>query len=178
MALSFEDKKAIVAEISEVAKGSVSLVVADYRGLPVSKVTELRKKARESGVYLRVLRNTLAKRALKGTDFECIEGALAGPLIFGFAQNEPGSAARLFKGFAKDNEKLQVKALSVAGTYYDASHLDAIASLPSRDEALSLLAAMLLAPATNLARLISEPSAKLARGLNALKDQKEAQGAA
>jgi large subunit ribosomal protein L10 len=176
MALSFKDKQAIVAEISEVAKSSISLVVADYRGLSVSQMGALRKKARESGVYLQVVRNTLAKRALEGTDFECIGEALVGPLVYGFAKNEPGAAARLFKGFAKENERLEVKALSLAGQFYGPSHLDAVASLPSRDEARAQLAAMLLAPVTTLARLISEPSAKFARALNALKDQKESQG--
>lgn len=176
MALSYDDKKAIVAEISQVANESISLVVADYRGLSVSKMTELRKKARESGVYLRVIRNTLAKRALKDTEFECMDKALTGPLVFGFAKNEPSAAARLFKNFAKDNNQLEVKALSLAGTFYEASQLDAVASLPSRDEAFSQLAAMLLAPATNLARLLKEPSASLARALDALKEQKEAQG--
>lgn len=178
MALRFEDKEAIVAEISEVANNSVSLVVADYRGLSVSNMTALRRKARESGVYVRVIRNTLARRAFKGTDFECIEGALLGPLIFGFARNEPGAAARLFKNFAKENERLEVKALTLSGTLYDASQLDAVAALPSRDEAFSQLAAMLLAPATSLARLLSEPSAQLARGLDALRKQKESQSAA
>lgn len=173
MALSYQDKQAIVAEVSEVASESISLVVADYRGLSVSAMTELRKRARESGVYLRVIRNTLAKRALKGSDFECMDESLTGPLVFGFAKNEPSAAARLFKNFAKENDKLEVKALSLAGTFYEASQLDAVASLPSRDEAFSMLAAMLLAPATNLARLVKEPSASLARGLNALKEKRE-----
>ncbi len=174
MALSYQNKQAIVAEISDVASESISLVVADYRGLTVTEMTDLRKTARESGVYVRVIRNTLAKRALKGSDFECMDESLTGPLVFGFAKNEPGAAARLFKNFAKDNKKLEVKALSLAGSFYDASHLDAIASLPSRDEAFSSLAAMLLAPATNLARLLQEPSVSLARGLNALKEKNEA----
>jgi large subunit ribosomal protein L10 len=173
VALSYEEKKAIVAEISDVASESISLVVAEYRGLSVSDMTELRVKARESDVYLRVIRNTLAKRAFKDTEFECMDDALTGPLVFGFAKNEPGSAARVFKDFAKGHDKLEVKALSLAGTYYDASQLGAIASLPSRDEAFSQLAATLLAPVTNLARLLQEPSASLARGLNALKQKNE-----
>lgn len=176
MALSYQDKQAIVAEISDVASESISLVVADYRGLSVSQMTDLRKKARESDVYLRVVRNTLARRAFKDTEFECMDEALVGPLVFGFAKNEPGAAARLFKNFAKENDQLEVKALSLAGTFYDASQLDAVASLPSRDEAFSQLAAMLLAPVTNLARLLQEPSASLARALDSLKQQKEANG--
>lgn len=178
MALNFEDKKAIVAEVTDAASSSISLVVADYRGLTVPEMTEFRNKAREANVYLKVVRNTLAKRALKGTDFECIEGALGGPLVFGFAKNEPGSAAKLFKAFAKDHKALEVKGLTVAGEFYDASQLDSVAALPSRDEALSQLAAMLLAPATKLARTVQEPSGMLARALNSLQEKKQAEGAA
>ena len=178
MALNFEDKKAIVAEVTDAASGSISLVVADYRGLSVPEMTDLRNKAREADVYLKVVRNTLAKRALQGTDFECMEAVLGGPLIFGFAKNEPGSAARLFKNFSKDHKALEVKGLSVAGQFYDADQLDAVASLPSRDEALAQLAATLLAPATKLARTIQEPAGMLARALNALEEKKQAEGAA
>lgn len=166
MALNFEDKKAIVAEVSEVANEAISLVVADYRGLAVPQMTDLRKKARESDVYLRVIRNTLARRAIKGTGFECLDEELTGPLIFGFAKNEPGAAAKLFRDFSKNNEALQVKALSVAGEYYAAEKLDAIASLPTKEEALSQLAAMLMAPINTLARTIKEPTQMLARALD------------
>lgn len=175
MALSFEDKQAIVEEISGVASESISLVVADYRGLSVPELTEFRQKARESGVYLRVVRNTLARRAFKNTEFECMDEVLTGPLIFGFAKNEPSAAARLFKDFAKGKQQLKVKALALAGTFYDASQLDAVASLPTRDEALSKLAATMMAPVTNLARLLSEPSTQLARALDSLRQQKESQ---
>lgn len=173
MAINLEQKKAIVAEVSQVAKDAISAVVADYRGIDVASLTSLRAKARENNVYLKVVRNTLAKRAIKDTDFECLEGALVGPIIFGFAQNEPGAAAKLFKDFAKDNDKLVVKALSVAGTYYDASDLDRVASLPSKDEALSMLAGALLAPVTKLARTLSEPHASLARALQNYAENKE-----
>jgi large subunit ribosomal protein L10 len=173
MALNLEDKKAIVAEVSEVASGAMSLVVADYRGLDVPAMTALRHKARENGVYLRVIRNTLARRAFKGTELECMENALVGPLIFGFAQNEPGAAARLFKDFAKDNETFKVKALSVAGQFYEANHLDAVAALPSRKEALGMLAAVLLAPATKLVRTIAEPHSSLVRALEDYRKKKE-----
>lgn len=172
MALNLEDKKAIVAEVSEVASKAISLVVADYRGLDVPAVTALRVKARENGVYLRVIRNTLARRALKGTAFECMEDALVGPLVFGFAKNEPSAAARLFKEFAKSNTTFEVKALSVAGQYYDASQLDAIASLPTRDEAYAKLAATLLAPVTKLVRTIAEPHSSLVRALEDYRKKK------
>lgn len=166
MTLFLEDKKAIVAKVSEVASDSVSLVVADYRGLSVPKLTELRKKARESNVHLQVVRNTLAKRALKGTSFECIESKLTGPLIFGFARNEPSAAARLFRDFAKNNEALKVHALSIGGESYEASQLDRVASLPTRMEALSQLAGTLMAPINQLARVIKEPTQMLARALD------------
>lgn len=166
MALNLEAKKAVVAEVSDVASQAVSLVVADYRGLDVPALTSLRKQAREKGVYLRVIRNTLARRALKGTEFECMDHALVGPLIFGFAKNEPSAAARLFKDFAKGNEKFAVKALSVAGQFYEASQLDRVAALPTRDEALSILAATLLAPITQLARTMAEPHTCFVRALN------------
>lgn len=173
MTLNIEDKKAIVAEVSEVASGALSLVVADYRGLDVPAMTALRRKARENGVYLRVIRNTLARRAFKGTELECMEHTLVGPLIFGFAQNEPGAAARLFKDFAKENESFKVKALSVSGQIYDATHLDAVASLPSRKEAYAKLAAVLLAPVTKLVRTIAEPHSSLVRALEDYRRKKE-----
>lgn len=172
MALNLEDKKAIVAEVSDVASKAISLVVADYRGLDVPAVTALRAKARENGVYLRVIRNTLAKRALKGTSFECMEDALVGPLVFGFAKNEPSAAARLFKDFAKTNKSFEVKALSVAGQYYPASQLDAVASLPTKDEAFAQLAATLLAPITKLVRTIAEPHSSLVRALEDYRKKK------
>ncbi len=173
MALNLEDKKAIVAEVSEVANKALSLVVADYRGLDVPAMTSLRKKARENGVYLRVIRNTLARKAFKGTELECMEDALTGPLIYGIAQNEPGAAARLFKDFAKDNQTFAVVALSVAGQKYDAKQLDAVAALPSRKEALSMLAATLMAPATKLVRTIAEPHSSLVRALEDYRKKKE-----
>jgi large subunit ribosomal protein L10 len=173
VALNLENKKAIVAEVSEVASKTLSLVVADYRGLDVPAMTDLRTKARQNGVYLRVIRNTLARKAFKGTELECMEDALVGPLIFGFAQNEPGAAARLFKDFAKANEAFEVKALSVAGQFYDAKQLDAVASLPTRMEALSQLAATLMAPATKLVRTIAEPHSMLVRALEDYRKKKE-----
>ena len=166
MALNLENKKAIVAEVSEVANQAVSLVVADYRGLDVPAMTALRMKARENGVYLRVIRNTLARRALKGTGFECMDDALVGPLVFGFAKNEPSAAARLFKDFAKEHASFEVKALSVAGHFYDASQLNNIASLPTRDEALGQLASVLMAPITKLVRTLAEPHTSFVRALD------------
>lgn len=173
MALKLEDKKAIVAEVSEVANKTISLVVADYSGISVPAMTSLRQKARENGVELRVIRNTLARRAFKGTELECMEDVLVGPLLYGFAQNEPSAAARLFKDFAKDNEAFSVKALSVAGQFYDAAQLDAVASLPTKQEALSKLAGTLLAPVTKLARTLAEPGNQLVRALDSYRQKKE-----
>ena len=172
MALNLESKKTIVAEVSEVANGAISMVVAEYRGLSVPALTDLRAKARQKGVYLRVIRNTLARRALQGTTFECMDNDLVGPLLYGFADNEPGAVARLFKDFAKTNESFQVKALAVAGQRYEAKHLDQVAALPSREEALSSLAAVFMAPINQLARTIAEPHASLVRALEDYRKKK------
>lgn len=166
MALNFEDKKEIVAEVSEVAKNAISLVVADYSGLSAPALTALRHQARERGIYIRVIRNTLARRAFKDTDLECMDSVLVGPLLYGFSKDEPGAAARLFKEIVKKHEKFEVKALAVAGQFYDASHLDSVASLPSRHEALSMLAGVFLAPVTKLVRTINEPATMLVRALD------------
>jgi large subunit ribosomal protein L10 len=173
VALNFEDKQAIVKEVSEVASTALSLVVADYRGLSVSAMTALRTKARQDGVYIRVIRNTLARRAFKGTELECMDAALVGPLIFGFAKNEPGAAARLFKDFAKTNEAFRVTALSVSGQYFDPSQIDAVASLPTRQEALSLLAQVMMAPVTKLVRTLAEPHSQFVRALEDYRKKKE-----
>jgi large subunit ribosomal protein L10 len=173
VALNLEGKKAIVAEVSVMANKAISLVVADYRGLTGDAMTNLRHKAREKGVSLKVIRNTLARRAFQGTSFECMDKSLVGPLIFAFAENEPGAAARLFKDFAKDNASFQVRALAVAGQFYEAKHLDSVASLPSRDEALSMLAGTLLAPVTKFARTLAEPHTRVVRALDSYRKQKE-----
>jgi large subunit ribosomal protein L10 len=177
VALSFQDKQAIVAEVEQIAEGAISLVVADYRGLSVGQMTQLRQQAREAQVSLQVVRNTLAKRAFKGTNFECVEDILEGPSIFGFAKNEPSAVARLFRDFIKKNKKFEVKALAVGDQYYDASHLESIASLPTRDEAFSLLAGTLMAPMTKLARTLAEPHTSLARALNAVHESRANQTA-
>ena len=175
MALSLNDKKTIVAEVSEVAKAAISAAAADYRGLSVPQMTALRSKAREMGIELRVVRNTLAKRAVEGTSSECLSSYLVGPMLLGFAHEEPGAVARLFKDFCKDNKSFEVKALSVAGDFYDATQLDAIAALPSRHEAQCQLAGMLMAPMTQLARTIAEPYASLTRAVDGLAKQKQDQ---
>ncbi len=174
MALGLDGKKAIVAEVNEVAADALSAVLADARGVDVDAMTGLRKLARENQVYLRVVRNTLAKRAVQGTEFECLQDALVGPTIFGFSMEDPGAAARLFKDFAKDNENFEVKALAVGGELLEAGQLDRLAKLPTRDQALSMLMSVMQAPITKLVQTTNEVPSKLVRVLAAVRDQKEA----
>lgn len=172
--LRLEDKKAIVAEVSEVATKALSVVTAEYRGLTVEQMTRLRSEARQAGVYLRIVRNTLARRALENTAFACLQEALVGPLMLAFSLQEPGAAARLMRNFAKEYEKLAVKALVFEGLLLGAKDLDRLANLPTRDEALATLMAVMKAPITKLVRTLAEPPAKLARTFAALRDQKQA----
>jgi len=176
MAIGLEEKKAIVAEVNETAASALSLVVADARGVASNDMTALRASARESQVYLRVVRNTLAKRAFEGTDYECVNDTLAGPSLFGFSLEDPGAAARLFKDFAKENDKFEVKALSISGTLMGADQLDVLAKLPTRDQALSMLMSVMKAPATKLVQTMNEVPGKLVRTLAAVRDQKEQAG--
>ncbi len=174
MSLSLDQKKAVVAEVAEVAARAHSVVAADYRGLTVSQMTELRAKAREGGVLVRVVKNTLARRAVEGTEFECLQEGLVGPLLLAFSLEEPGSAARLVKGFAKEHDKLDVKLVAFGGQMLPATDLDRLASLPTRDQALSLLMATMKAPVTKLAMTFKEVPGKLVRTVEAVRQQKEA----
>lgn len=174
MPLRLEDKQAIVAEVNEAASGALSAVLADYRGLTVSELTELRKLAREQSVYLRVIRNTLARRAVAGTEFECLQDTFVGPTILALSIDDPGAAARLMKDFAKGHEQLEVKALAVGGEALGPEQLDRLANLPTRDQALGQLASVLQAPVTKLARTLNDVPGKVARVLAAVKDQKDA----
>lgn len=174
MALGLEDKKAIVADVNETAANALSLVVADSRGCTVSEMTELRKLAREANVYLRVVRNTLASRAVAGTEFECAQKAFKGPSLLGFSLDDPGAAARLFKEFAKAHAKFEVKALAVGGQLLGAEQLDRLATLPTREQALGMLAGVLQAPIAKFARTLNEVPSGIARALAAVKDQKAA----
>jgi large subunit ribosomal protein L10 len=172
--LNFEQKKAVVAEVAEVASSAYSAVAAEYRGLTVGEMTELRAKARESGVYLRVIKNTLARRAVEGTEFECMQEGLTGPLVLAFSQEDPGSAARVIKDFSKDHDKLVVKLVSIGGKMLDASELETLAKMPTYDQAISLLMAVMKAPVEKLARTINEVPGKLVRTVAAIRDAKEA----
>lgn len=174
MALNLQQKKEVVAELANVTSKAMSLVAAEYAGLTVEKLTELRVKARQSGVYLRVVKNTLVERAVEGTEFECVKGKLTGPLIFAFSQEDPGAAGRLIKEFAKTNDKLKAKLVAVGGKAYGASELDRLASLPTRDQALSMLLGCLVQPATMLVRVLAEPANQLARVIKAAGEKQSA----
>lgn len=174
MALNLEAKKAIVEELSAVVAQSVSAVAADYRGLTVGEMTELRKQARDKGLYMRVVRNTLARRAVEGTEYACLTDALVGPMVLLFSQDEPGAGARLMRDFMKDHAKLEVKALALDGDLLGADQLKAVADLPSRDEALAQLMSVMKAPITKFVRTMAEPYASAVRVLGQIRDQKQA----
>jgi large subunit ribosomal protein L10 len=174
VALRLDDKKAVVAEVAAVAARAHSAVAAEYRGLSVSALTQLRKEARESGVYLRVVKNTLARKAVEGTGFECMQDGLVGPLILAFSLEDPGSAARVVSAFAKTNDKLVVKLVAVGGKQYGPSELERLASLPNREQAISMLMGTMKAPIEKFVRTLAEPHAKFVRTLAAVRDQKQA----
>lgn len=173
VALKLEDKKTIVAEVNQVALSAVSVVAADYRGLTVSQMSKLRKNAREANVYMRVIRNTLASRALEGTEFACLQPELVGPTILAFSLAEPSAAARLLRDFIKENEKMTIKVLSIGGKLLSAKDLEIVAKLPTRNEAIASLMAVMKAPITKLVRTLAEPHGKLVRTFAAVRDKKQ-----
>lgn len=173
MAIRLEDKQQIVSEVNQAASSALSAVLADYRGVTVEDMTALRKNARENKVYLRVVRNTLLKRAVADTEFECIQEVLVGPTVLAFSQEDPGAAARVLKDFAKENDDFEIKALSVGGQLMDASQIDVLAKLPTLDEARSMLMSVMLAPVTKLARTMNEVPSKVTRAVAAVRDQKQ-----
>jgi len=174
MALSFAEKEAIVSEVAEVAASAYSAVTAEYIGLSAEEMTELRAKARSGGVYLRVVKNTLARRAVNGTDYECLQDTLTGPLLLAFSQEDPGAAARVLKDFAKGNNKLVIRALSVSGQLLAASEIDRLASLPTKEQAISMLMSVMQAPIAKFARTLNEVPGKLVRTVAAVRDAKQA----
>ena len=173
MAIRLEDKQKIVSEVNEAASGALSAVVADYRGVPVAKLTTLRKVACDNNVYLRVVRNTLLRRALQGTDYECLNEVFVGPTILAFSQDEPGAAARVLKDFSKENDVFEIKALAVGGKMLPASQIDVLAKLPTYDEAIATLMSTMLAPITKLVRTTNEVPTKVTRAVAAVRDQKQ-----
>ncbi len=174
MALKLDDKRSVVEEVAAVAAEAHSAIAAEYRGLTVIELTALRKTARETGVYLRVVKNTLAKRAVEGTEFECMKEGLVGPLILAFSMEDPGCAARLISDFSKENNKLVTKVVAIGGQLYDASEIKRLASLPTYDQAVSMLMSVMKAPVEKFVRTLAEPHAKMVRTVAAIKDQKEA----
>ena len=174
MSLNLEQKKVIVGEIAEVAAKAPSAIAAEYIGLTVADMTRLRQNAREAGIYLRVVRNTLARRALADTKFDCMREKMVGPLLLAFSNEEPGSAAKVIRDFAKDNGKLVAKLISLDGKLLEAGDLERLASMPTLEQARAMLLGLLQAPATKFVRVLSEPEGKFVRLLAAYRDQQEA----
>jgi large subunit ribosomal protein L10 len=174
VALNLEQKKSIVAEVAAVAAKAHSAVAAEYRGLSVVAMTALRSEGRKNGVYVRVVKNTLARRAVEGTDFACMQDGLVGPLILAFSKEEPGAAARLMQDFAKANEKMVIKLVSFGGKMLAPGDIDRLSKMPTREQALSMLMGVLQAPITKLVRTLAEPNAKMVRTFAALRDKKQA----
>ena len=174
MALNLEGKKAVVAEVAEVASVAYSAVAAEYHGLTVSQMTELRVAARNENVYLRVIRNTLARRAVEGTDFACMQDGMIGPLVFGFSTEDPGAVARVMSGFAKDNKKFEIKMVSLGGKLLPATDIDKLAKMPTKDQAISILMGTMKAPIEKFVRTLQAPTSKMVRTFAAVRDAKEA----
>ena len=177
MPLNLEDKKALVKEVAEIASTAQSVVAAEYRGITVSQMTELRAKARAQGVYMRVVKNTLARKAMAGTSFEAVGAHLKGPLVLAFSKDDPGAAARVVKDFAKANEKLVATLVSLGGDVLPGKDLEKVASLPTREQALSMLLGTLKAPIEKFVRTVAAPHTKLVRTVAAVRDAKQAAGA-
>jgi large subunit ribosomal protein L10 len=174
MALTRQEKEAVVAEVADVASSAMSAVAAEYRGISVTDMTELRAKARATGVYMRVVKNSLARRAVQGTEFECMQDDMSGPLLLAFSQEDPGAAARLVRDFAKENDKLVVRMAAVGGQKLEASEIGKLANLPTRDQAISMLMSVMQAPVGKLARTLNEVPGKLVRTVEAVRLSKDA----
>ena len=178
MALNLSQKQNVVAEVAEVAAKAHSLIAAEYIGTTVSQMTAMRKQARATGVFLKVVKNTLAARAVTGTEYECAKDSLVGPLLYAFSTEEPGAAGRLIKEFAKGNDKLQAKLVVVGGQQYPATHVDVLASLPTLDQALAMLARVLAEPATMFARAVKAVADLQGGGDEVAADEAPAEAAA
>ena len=177
MPLNLEDKKALVKEVAEIASSAQSVVAAEYRGITVSQMTELRAKARAQGVDMRVVKNTLARKAMVGTSFEAFGTHLKGPLVLAFSKDDPGAAARVVKDFSKANDKLVATLVSLGGDVLPGKDLEKVASLPTREQALSMLLGTLKAPIEKFVRTVAAPHTKLVRTVAAVRDAKQAASA-
>ena len=173
MAIKIAQKKEIVEEVAQAAKSAVSAVLADYRGMSVAEMNAMRVKGRDTGVYLRVVRNTLAKKALAESEFACLEDSLVGPTLMAFSQEDPGAAARLLKDYSKEIETLEVKAIAIGGESLGPEQLDRVASLPTLDEARSMLLSVMLAPVTKLTRTLNDIPTSVTRVISAIRDNKQ-----
>jgi large subunit ribosomal protein L10 len=172
LGLNLEQKQAVVAEVSAQLAKAQAVIVAEYRGLDVARVTQLRAKARQSGLYLRVLKNTLARRAVKGTPFESLSDQMVGPLMYGIAV-DPVAGAKVIADFAKDNELFVIKGGAMPNTRMSDKDVKALAQLPSRDELIAKLMGTMQAPVAKLARTLNEVPGRFVRTLAAYRDQKE-----
>lgn len=173
MALNLEAKKTIVEQVNAIAKNAIAVGVAQYSGLGVEQMTSLRSIARDNEVVIRVVKNTLARKAIVDTDCECVMDTLTGPVVLGFSNEDPGAVARTFKDFIKDNEDLVVKGLGISGDFVDSSQLKAIAALPTKDQAISLVMALMLAPTEKLVRTLNELPTKITRVVSAVGETKQ-----
>ena len=174
MALNIEQKKAVVAEVADVAGKALAAVAAEYRGLTVEEMTELRVKARENGVFLKVAKNTLVRRAVEGTDYECMRDALTGPLLLAFSMEDPGAAARLVREYSKEHDKLVARLVALGGQLHDVSELERLSKLPTYEQAIAILMGVMKAPIEKFVRTLAEPHAKLVRTVAAVRDAKQA----
>ncbi len=173
MPLKLEDKQAIVAEVNAIAASAYSAIVAEYSGITVEEMTGLRAKAREAEVYLKVVKNTLARRAVEETGFVCLKETLVGPVILAFSKSDPGSAARVISEFSKTNKKIVVKGVALSGKLLAVSDLEALAKMPTKEQAISQLMSVIKAPVTKFVQTLREPHAKLVRTFAAVRDSKE-----
>jgi large subunit ribosomal protein L10 len=169
VALNIGEKKDVVKEVSEVASTAQSAVAAEYRGLTVQELMTLRSNARDLGVYVKVIKNSLAKRAIKNTEFECMDPSLKGPLIFAFSKEDLGSAAKLINDFQKDNNLLKPIVVAVNGELVDVAKISQIAALPNKDQAISMLMAVMKLPIEKFVRTLSAPNIKLVQTISAYK---------
>jgi len=174
VALNLEGKKAVVAEVAEIASTAHSAIAAEYRGLTVTDMTALRDAAREQYVQIRVIRNTLARRAVEGTDFACMQDGMVGPLVYGFSMEDPGAVARVMSEFSKENDQFEVKMVSLGGDLLPASEIDRLAKMPTKDQAIAILMGTMKAPVEKLVRTLVAPTSKMVLTVAAVRDAKEA----
>jgi large subunit ribosomal protein L10 len=174
VALRLEEKKVVVTEVAEIAAQALSAIAVNYQGLTVDEMTEFRQQARDANVCVRVIKNSLARRALAGTEYECMTDGLIGPLVFAFSMDDPAAAARIIKEFSKDHPKMETSLVALGGKLYDSSELDRLSKLPTYDQGIAIMMGVIKAPIEKFVRTLSEPQSMLVRTLAAVRDQKQA----